>query len=43
MSALSLGFRAAGLLPAEALLPMTILVMLAKSETGADRLIVKNN
>jgi hypothetical protein len=31
VSALSLGFRAAGLLPAEALLPMTILVMLAFS------------
>src|SRR2546425_2609358 len=31
VSALSLGFRAAGLLPAEALLPMTILVMLALS------------
>jgi hypothetical protein len=31
VSATSLGFRAAGLLPAEALLPMTILVMLALS------------
>ena len=31
VSALCLGFRAAGLLPAEALLPMTILVMLALS------------
>ena len=31
LSALSLGFRAAGLLPAEALLPMTIMVMLALS------------
>jgi len=31
ISALSLGFRAAGLLPAEAFLPMTILVMLALS------------
>lgn len=31
VSALSLGFRAAGLLPADALLPLTILVMLAFS------------
>jgi hypothetical protein len=31
VGALSLGFRAAGLLPAEALLPMTIIVMLALS------------
>ena len=31
VSALSLGFRSAGLLPAEALLPLTILVMLAIS------------
>jgi uncharacterized membrane protein (UPF0136 family) len=31
VGALSLGFRAAGLLPAEALLPMTIMVMLALS------------
>ena len=31
VSALALGFRAAGLLPAEALLPMTIVVMLAFS------------